>query len=109
MIFFGIRPPQQTARAGKVYVIDEETFHRLELLPERSIAVERFQNGFGWGYTGDGALQLALALLLETTNNERLSRRLCDAFRDDYIANFTDSCWALHRDDILEWINSQSS
>ena len=105
MIFLGKRNPGHSPGEGKVYVIDEENMDIHELLPSRSQEVRNFTNGFSWGYRGEGPSQLALALLLETTNDAELSNSLCHSFKEEFFTNLQRTCWAIATDDIEEWIN----
>ena len=98
-----------TPGEGKVYVIDQGNLHIRPLSPTRSLEVRRFTNGFSWGYGGEGPSQLALALLLEISDNESLCEELCLQFMLEVIANIRDTCWAIHADSIREWLLSQPS
>ena len=111
MIFLGKRTPNRMPHHMpndcKVYRIDEN-MNITPLLHERSVRVHRFGEGFSWGYHGEGPSQLALALLLETTNNERLSYSLCQSFKVDFIAKIRTDCWAIDTTYIQEWIKQQT-
>ena len=91
---------------GKVYVIDEGNLHIRPLSPSRSLKVYRFADAFSWGYYGEAPSQLALALLLEISDNESLCKDLSLEFTE-VIAKIRDTCWAIHADFIREWIISQ--
>ena len=56
---------------GKVYLIDEDTMNIQPLSPSESQKIEGFKSAFSWGYHGTGPEQLALAILLETTNDAK--------------------------------------
>jgi len=43
-------------------------------------------DGFQWGYRGSGCAQLALAILMDLTEDPRLSVRLHQDFKDHFIA-----------------------
>ncbi len=60
-------------------------------------------DGFQWGYGGSGPAQLALALLLDATNNPELSVRLHQAFKRHFVAAWGEK-WQIRRDDILLWV-----
>ena len=92
---------------GKVYVIDEGNLHIRPLSPTRSLEVHRFANGFSWGYNGEGPSQLALALLLEISDNESFCEEICLQFMSEVTAKIRDTCWAIHADSIWGWIHSQ--
>ena len=92
---------------SKVYLIDEENIDIRRISPLRSQNVERFSNGFAWGYSGDGPSQLALALLLEVTNDEKLSVELCLSFREHFIKGIAENCWAMSAALIQGWIDGE--
>ncbi len=93
MIFLGKRPQREGASGpGKVYIINEANISIRPLSHETSVQVSRFGDGFAWGYHGAGPSQLALALLLETTNDEELSCSLCSSFKVDFIAEVQADC-----------------
>jgi len=60
-------------------------------------------DGFAWGYEGSGPAQLALALLLDVTNNPELSLRLHQLFKRHFVAAWGGK-WQMLSDDILTWI-----
>lgn len=54
--------------------------------PKRSREVwDHSPNGFNWGYTGSGPAQLALAVLLEITD-EQTAVRMHQRFKENFIA-----------------------
>lgn len=63
-------------------------------------------DGFQWGYGGSGPAQLALAILLDVTNDEELSVWLHQAFKRNFVAGFGEG-WAMTSDGILEWVQNQ--
>ena len=75
------------------------------LPPERSQkVVNHSPDGFAWGYGGSGPLQLALALLLEETD-ESLALDFYQEFEAQVIARFpSESSWLLSSETILTWI-----
>ena len=110
MIFLGKRPHREGPPGpGKVYIIDEANINIRPLSHEPSMRVESFGGGFGWGYTGAGAQQLALALLLEITNDEELSLKLCLSLVEDLIEKLEADCWAIDADHIQNWIKEEGA
>ena len=108
MIFLGKRPHREGASGpGKVYIIDEANISIRPLSHEPSVQVRSFGDGFARGYHGAGPSQLALALLLETTNDEELSCSICSSFKVDFIAEIQADCWVIDMRDIQDWINRQ--
>ena len=104
MIFLGKR----TAHGCKVYRI-YENMDIQEINPTRSRMVyDHSPTGFEWGYGGSGPAQLALALLLETTDDEKLSSLLYQAFKNDMITRMHHTCWAIDTELIQKWIKQQN-
>jgi len=64
-------------------------------------------DGFNWGYGGSGPAQLALALLLDVTDDEELALRLHQPFKWDLVARWG-SQWTMTSDEIQSWINRQA-
>ena len=106
MIFLGNRFTRDVGES-KVYLIDEENIDIRRISPLRSQNVERLSNDFAWGYSGDSPLQLALALLLEVTNDEKLSAALCLSFQEYFIEGIAENCWAISAAYIQGWIDLQ--
>lgn len=63
----------------------------------------RSPDGFQWGYGGSGPAQLALALLLDVTNDPDLSVRLHQDFKWDKIAPLGNS-FVLTENEIRAWL-----
>lgn len=58
-----------------------------ELTPDRSLKLRNHSpTGFSWGYGGSGPAQLALAILLDFTNDEMLAQNLYQDFKFKCIA-----------------------
>lgn len=55
-------------------------------LPLRLDLANHSPTGFSWGYAGSGPAQLALALLVDFTEDERLSLKIYQEFKDRCIA-----------------------
>jgi len=64
-------------------------------------------DGFQWGYEGSGSGQLALALLLDVTNNPDLSVRLHQAFKRHFVAAWGQT-WQISHADIETWIEGNN-
>lgn len=62
-------------------------------------------DGFGWGYCGSGAAQLALALLYDVTQDAALSISLHQKFKGDVVAAWQDK-WQISSDDIKKWVEN---
>ena len=105
MIFLGKRDTNGTAGVYRVYANNDVQ----EISPVRSRMVyDHSPTGFEWGYGGSGPAQLALALLLETTDDEELSASLYQSFKNDLIAKMPHECWAIGTGLIEKWIKQQN-
>lgn len=73
------------AKSRKVWIAGQELDIR------KSLAIEnKSPSGFAWGYLGSGPSQLALAILLELTDQET-ALRLYHPFKEAFIASAPDS------------------
>lgn len=79
----------------------------IELSPEPSQELYNHSpDGFQWGYGGSGPAQLALALLLDATNDRETSLAFYQAFKWERVATWGDS-WSITRGFILMWVKGQ--
>ena len=65
-------------------------------------------DGFQWGYGGSGPAQLALALLLDATNNPEIALAFYQAFKWERVAGWGDS-WSITKGSILMWVKGQQN
>ena len=81
------------------------------LQPARSLAViNHSPDGFNWGYNGSGPAQLALAILLDYTDNKDFAIRHHQQFKADIIAHLNPyEGWALTDGQIDQWIEENVS
>jgi len=79
-----------------------------ELLPDKSQKVwNHSPDGFMWGYGGSGPAQLALAILLEFTDEEN-AVRLHQGFKWKFIASkYIGSDFELDENEVIEWVTNQ--
>lgn len=61
--------------------------------------------GFGWGYSGSGPAQLALAILAEVAGDE-VALDLYQRFKQDVIGRLRGDSWEITEDEVWEWIKS---
>lgn len=88
-------------------VIVEADGSTTQLKPDRSKAVKNHSpDGFNWGYSGSGPGQLALALLLEVTDNEAVAPRYYQDFKTHFIAtiNSQHTDWEIPETEIIGWL-----
>lgn len=72
--------------------------------PRRSLKLRNHSpTGFSWSYCGSGPAQLALALLLDVTQNEELALEHYQTFKFDQVSGWKDS-WRVTEDEIIEWL-----
>lgn len=82
-----------------VFIDDEQ------LSPARSQSVwNHSPDGFNWGYHGSGPAQLALAIMLELTDDEDMSIRLHQRLKQDFLADLPDEDFELDEQVVLDWI-----
>ena len=76
------------------------------LSPKRSqTLVNHSPDGFAWGYGGSGPAQLALALLLDRTNDPALALAHYQEFKWEVVAKWpSDEKWTLSVAEIDEWL-----
>ncbi|GAB7010957.1 DUF6166 domain-containing protein [Halorubrum trueperi] len=75
------------------------------LTPERSLELANHSpSGFEWGYGGSGPAQLALALLLDYTDDEEVALAHYTEFKNEVVSQLdcdsADECWRLTGSDI---------
>jgi hypothetical protein len=80
-----------------------------ELNPEFSQKIYNHSaTGFDWSNTGAGCAQLALAILLELTQNKRISMILHHILKNECISTLPRSDFEV-KIDIGEWLNKHTS
>lgn len=85
-------------RRGRAIV--ETQADQEELTPERSLELANHSpTGFEWGYAGSGPAQLALALLLDYTDDEDVALAEYMEFKAKVVSQLectgSDGCWRL--------------
>jgi len=74
-------------------------------LPGRINIYQYSKNGFDWGNTSKGALQLAFAILYQLSNKET-AQKYTQEFCEDIIKQFNSRDWVLEASDIFSWIDT---
>ena len=78
----------------EVYVVDAQ--RKATNLPPRNDLGDHSPDGLGWGYSGSGPAQLALALLAHHLGDDAEALRLYQPFKDAVVAAMDqESDWAL--------------
>ena len=106
-IFEGIS--HQFPFSRSVMMIDENRNVR-ELQPDRSQAVKNHSpDGFNWGYSGSGPAQLALAILLEVTNDADTAIAHYHDFERQVIATIPsqETDWEIEESKIIAWLQER--
>ncbi|WP_435118826.1 DUF6166 domain-containing protein [Halolamina sp. C58] len=80
-----------------------------ELTPDRSLEiVSHSPSGFEWGYGGSGPAQLALAILLDYTDDREIARAHYQAFKREVVSQLEctggDGTWTLTTGEIEQWL-----
>ena len=72
--------------------------------PERSQAIKNLDpDGFDWGYDGGKPAQLALAILLDVTNDAKIALKHYKAFKDATVRHLSKT-WELSEDAVRTWL-----
>lgn len=92
-----------------VYKSDMPNGDPIELSPKQSQELYNHSpDGFQWGYSGSGPAQLALALLLDATNDREIALAFYQAFKWEKVAGWGDS-WSITKGTILMWVKGQQN
>lgn len=82
--------------------------HKREITPSRSLKVYNHSpTGFEFGYGGSGPAQLALAILLDYTNDKDLSVSLHQDFKWHFIGGLDHPGGEITGEQITEWITQK--
>jgi len=73
-------------------------------LPGRADIYQYSKNGFDWGNSSKGALQLAFAILYQLSNKET-AEKYTEDFCEEVIKKLNSRDWILEASDILSWID----
>jgi len=72
---------------------------------ERSLKIRSHSPcGFAWAYGGSGPSQLALAILLEETQDKVLAQQAYQDFKSEVIAGLSEPYWRMTSDDVEAWL-----
>ncbi|HIP55004.1 MAG TPA: XRE family transcriptional regulator [Sulfurimonas autotrophica] len=78
------------------------TYRELDL-PLRADIYQYSKNGFDWGNTSKGAMQLSFAILYQLSNQETAVKYAKD-FCKDIVQKLNSRDWILNASDVLSWI-----
>lgn len=86
-------------------IVEEE-----ELTPKASEnVVKHSQHGFEWGYRGNGPTQLALAILLDFTKDEKQALRFFEDFKDCFLTTTKKEGFQINGSEIEEFIKRKTA
>lgn len=74
------------------------------LTPHRSRNVADYSSTFAWGYRGARAAQLALAILLDATDDHETARQQFERFTEQFVATWNGDTWAVTAGEVREWL-----
>ena len=91
-----------------VVLVDENVETRLNPKPSQELR-NHSPDGFNWGYSGSGPAQLALAILLEVTQDTEIAFYLYQDFKFQFIATIRDqtATWEIREAEIIAWVRKQ--
>ena len=95
----------------EVIIVDENSSATI-LKPDRSQAVKNHSpDGFNWGYGGSGPAQLALAILLEVSNDVETALRYYHDFEQQVIAviQSQETNWKIEENKIIQWLETRQA
>jgi len=99
--------PSDTSRGVPEPVTKEEAGNISTLDPSYSQRVwNHSPTGFEWGYFGSGPAQLALALLLDVTGDEKLASILHQPFKSQFVALWGRD-WCITSTEIAAWVEAR--
>ena len=92
---------EEWGHVGQVTVIEDDgTETPLDPQYEH---VNHSPDGFGWGYHGSGAAQLAFAILFHVTGDLGYTIGQYQKFKADVVAKLPRAPWELTKAEIQEW------
>ena len=77
------------------------------LNPRTSQRLKNLSSEFGWGFRGNGAQQLAFAILYTITRNLDEAERHYTKFYEERIARMLSRSWSIESDEVRSWINEE--
>jgi hypothetical protein len=95
-------------RTGTCHVWVTEKGDSRELAPRLDLAAHS-PTGFEWGYAGSGPAQLALAILVDATGNDRIALRLHQRFKFERIATLRrEQDWSMTQEAVLAFVRDHA-
>lgn len=109
-VYKGHRRTQAGGRTACIVVACRGSSMERLLTPGPSQSVrEHSPTGFEWGYPGSGPAQLALALLLDFTQDREWALTHYQAFKNDYVAAWEEPRFSISGAEIVAWLQRQGA
>jgi len=98
--------PERTNSGGFLVLVDHGNGAIKTLNPKRSQSIYNHSpNGFSWGYEGSGPAQLALALLLDVTDEVEVALKFYQNFKRHVVAiHPMGKSWSITEREISDWL-----
>ena len=100
-IYVGFRPGGPESSEVRVSVVEGG---EPRALPERLDLKSHSPSGFRWGSSGNGAAQLALAILADATGSDDYAARHHHWFKLEVVSSLPSEAWRLSEDEVWAWI-----
>jgi hypothetical protein len=92
---------------GPVTVTAHEIHKAYWLTPKRSLEIRNHSPTFEFGYHGSGPAQLALAILLDFTDDKQIAEAFYQDFKREFIAPLDHPGGTIIGNEIQKWIDKQ--
>lgn len=99
------RGQRNSSRGGVIVYVTRGRSMERTLPPGPALNVADFSpSGFEWGYPGSGPALLALAILLDFTQDRELALAYYHQLKTDYVADWHESAWQISGAEIVAWL-----
>lgn len=100
--------PEQAVITGN-WITKVIRFNSKPISPDKSLKIiNHSPDGFNWGYGGSGPAQLALAILLELTDDKEFAKKYYQKFKNDIISKLPKKDFKLYVREIVRWANKNN-
>ena len=104
-IYKGYRESVDNYAEDNFITVDGKNFERAML--QKSLDIRNHSpTGFNWGYGGSGPHQLALALLMDATNDNYVAETFHHDFTKEFVSQWGQK-WETSDDVINAWVKSK--
>ena len=102
-VYYGRRLNPEMVASSDVVVFILEPHEQRTLDIEPSQKVWNHSTGLNWGYNGSGPAQLALAILLDFTDDAEVATSYHQEFKREVVSTWKDH-WSISGDEIKAWL-----